>query len=240
MPLWPKYLREPFGLVAVKDIPLPDSSFPPHKEQANSLGLATEEYRGSPVSPERVTTFWQAFWAENGRKVGISISVPECPFTGEQLENIRIINKGPIYIPNELSTQRDRHLLGKMFPKMQSYSVEEGNTVTNEVRSGWRQFDMSVDAPHLGTDENQLREVMVSQGDEEPSLNEYIVASQASKLLTGKYLDEGTRSRIFGSRYDGVVVHAHFLSGGYLRVDSLWDSGGHRSDLGGRFSRGVN
>lgn len=224
-----------------KDIPLPDSSFPPHKEQANSLGLATEEYRGSPVSPEKVTTFWQAFWAENGRKVGISISVPECPFTREQLENIRRINKGPIYIPNELSTQRDRHLLGKMFPKMQSHSVEEGNTVTNEVaRSGWRQFDMSVDAPHLGTDENQLREVMVSHGDEEPSLNEYIVASQASKLLTGKYLDEGTRSRIFGSRVDGGVVRARFYSGGCLSVHSFWYSDDRLSYLGGRFSRGVN
>lgn len=206
-----------------------------------NLELAAKEYKESPNSPEKVTAFWQAFWTENGKKVNLSISVPECPFTQKQLEEMRRKDKGPIYLPEELSTQKSRHLLGKMFPKMKSHSVEEGNSVTNEVaRSGWRQFDMSLDALHLGTNENQLKEAMISQRDEEPTLNEYIVAGQASKLITGKYLDEGSWSRILGSRLVGGVVSAYFDSGGLLHVISVWLPVYRDSRLGGRFSRGVN
>lgn len=207
----------------------------------NVAARAAEEYNKDVTSPETITAFWLAFWAENGKKVDISVSVPECPFTQEQLEEMKRKDKGPIYVPEELSTQKDRHLLGRMFPKMRSHSLQEGNSVTNEAKnSGWRIFDMSIDAPHLGTDESQLREVMTFQGDEEPTLNEYIVASQASKLLTGKYLDEGTWSRIFGSRRGGDVVPASFDSDGGLYVDSGWNPGYRGSRLGGRFSRGVN
>lgn len=210
-------------------------------EQVLDLALATREYKKRPVNPEKTTAFWQAFWTENGKKANLSISVPECLFTQKQLEEMRRKDKGPIYLPEELSTQDSRHLLGKIFSKMQSHSVKEGNSVTNEVvRFGWRQFDMSLDAPHLGTNENQLKEAMVSQGDKEPTLNEYIVAGQASKLLTGKYLDEGSWSRILGSRDDGGVPRAYFHSDGYLNVHSSWGPGSRISYLGGRFSRGVN
>ena len=229
-----KTMREQYG-----DVPFPVAN---EKARISTLAEATKEYKKRPVNPEKAMVFWQAFWAENGKKVGLSISVPECPFTQEQLEEMRRKDKGPIYLPEEFSTQRGRHLLGKMFPKMQSHSVEEGNSVTNEVaRSGWRQFDMSLDAPHTDTNEKQLKEAMVSQGDEEPTLNEYIVAGQASKLLTGRYLDEGaTWSRILGSRYDGDVVDAHFLSDGRLLVVSDWSPGHRDPSVGGRFSRGVN
>lgn len=225
-----------------RDIPLPDSSSSTSKEQVISLGQATKEYKGDVANPEKVTAFWQAFWAENGKKVGISISVPECPFTPEQLEEMRKKDKGPIYVSEDLSTQRGRHLLGKMFPKMQSPSVVEENDVTNEVQSfGWRSFDTSVDAPHQDTDENQLKEAIVRNGEEEPTLNEYIVAGQASKLLTGRYLDEGTTaSRILGSRRGGRVVRAYFGSYGYLHVYSHLGPGSRLPYWGGRGSSGVN
>jgi hypothetical protein len=101
-------------------------------------------------------------------------------------------------------------------------------------------FDMSIDAPNLKTNEKQLREAISSQGGEEPTLNEYIIASQASKLLTGKYLDGATWSRILGSRSVGDVVGARFGSGGGLGVISVWPPGGRAGGMGGRFSRGVN
>ena len=204
------------------------------------LELATKEYKRRPVDPGKATDFFRTLWAEDGRGVDISVSVPECPFTQEKLREMRRERRGPIYLPEALSTQESRYLLGKMFPKMKSHSVEEGNTVTNEVvHSGWRQFDMSIDAPHLGTNESQLKAAM-ALGDEIPILNEFIFASQVSKLLTGKYLDEGTLSRILGSRRDGRVVRAHFDSAGSLDVHSFWNPGHRSSHLGGRFSRGVN
>lgn len=238
-PLVAKHLR--IGVQIAENAGAPQTFLVETKENVLNLKQVVQEYKKNPTSPEKATAFWQAFWAENGKKVDISVSVPECPFTQEQLKEMRRKDKGPIYVPEELSIQKTRHLLGKIFPKMQSHSVEEDNSVTNEVaRSGWRQFDISIDAPHLGIDESQLRKDMVSQGDEEPSLNEYIVASQASKLLTGKYLDENTWSRIFGSRSDGCVVRAFFDSDGYLYVVSDLYPGSRYSSLGGRFSRGVN
>lgn len=211
-----------------------------YKVGANELTI--EEYRKTPTSPEKVTAFWQAFWAENGGRIGSSISVPKCLFTSEQLRNMRKKDKGPIYIPEEFSTQETRHLLGKMFPEMRSHSVEEENSVTNEVQNfGWRGFDMSVDAPHLETNESQLKSALVSNEEKEPTLNEYIIAGQASKLLTGKYLDEGaTISRIFGSRGDGNVVGACFDSGGDLSIGWSLLPGSCDENLGGRGSSGVN
>lgn len=215
---------------------------PIEKEQINSLELTIEEYRNSPTSPEKATAFWQAFWAENSKKVDILVSVPKCPYTQEQLEDMRRKDKGPIYVPEEFSTQKTRHLLGKMFPEMQSHSVEKGNSVINEVQNfGWRGFDMSVNAPHLKTNESQLKSALVSNGEEEPTLNEYIITGQASKLLTGKYLDEGvTVSRILGSRHDGGVVGAYFASDGYLGVYLSLFPGSCFVFLGGRGSSGVN
>lgn len=213
-----------------------------YKTGANLLEVATKEYKESPTSPEKVTAFWQAFWMENGKKVDILVSVPECPCTQEQLEDMRRKDKTPIYIPEELSTQKTRHLLGKMFPEMQSHSVKEGNGVTNEVQNfGWRSFDISVDAPYLKTNESQLEGVLTDSEEEKPTLDEYIIAGQANKLLVGRYLDEDTTvSRILGSRSDGFVVGACFGSGGSLRVDSGLDPVAGDPALGGRGSSGVS
>jgi hypothetical protein len=206
--------------------------------QPPSLEAATEAYQENLHSPELTTAFWEVFWTENGKKASLDLAVPQCPWDETQIKEMAKRGKAPIVLPEEVSTQESRHLLGQMFPKMNNHSTREGNAITNKVdHFGWRQFDTALDAPHAKKTEDKLREIMTSQGDEEPTLNEYIVASQASKLLTGHYLDEKTVSIIFGSLNGGGVVGASFHPDGELFVRTFLSSGFQYWNWGGRFSR---
>lgn len=70
-------------------------------------------------------------------------------------------------------------------------------------------------------------------------LSAYILASQASKVLTGHYLDEGsTWSRLLGSHDEGHVVRASFYSDGDLHVVWALDPEFRYPSIGGR-SEGV-
>lgn len=123
---------------------------------------------------------------------------------------------------------------------MGSYSVDEGNPVTNEADQwGWRYVEASRVAPYRRTNEAGLREQLNQRGRVGQTLNEYVVAAQMSKSLTGHYLDEDTWSRLFGSRGDGRVVAADFDADGYLYVYPNWDPQERDGDLGGRSSEGV-
>lgn len=141
------------------------------------------------------------------------------------------------YLPTELATQQSRHILDKMFPKIGSYSVKKDNFVTNDENpSGWFDYETEVGAPYLDTNEKQLIEGIAKEKRKLLSLNQYIVAGQDNKLLTGQYLDEkGTWVRL-GSRSEGRVVFARFDRDGYLLVDWGLGSSHHRQNLGGRSS----
>lgn len=205
------------------------------------LREAIREYKTQPHTPELVTETWQARWQVWGERAGLSIVVPDFPDTQEGLAEREQKGDKPIYVPPELATQESRYLLAKIWPNVTSYSVQEGNPVTNEVdHLGWKYVEASVDAPHRNTQEADLRKMFASQGREEMTLTEYIIASQDSKLRTDRFFDEGaTWSRLLGSRSMGGVVRALFGSDGRLRV--YWglapqDSG---PGLGGRSSVGV-
>lgn len=192
-------------------------------------------------TPESVTVNWQTRWTAWGEKIGLNITVPEFPDTLEGLTEALKRGDKPIYVPQELSSQAQRHLLDKIWPKMQSHSTKEGNTVTNEVNHvGWRYTEYVTDAPHTNTTEKQLRDTFERTGREGLTVSEYIIAAQDAKSLEGSYLDQGsTWSRLLGSRREGGVVSADFSPGGALRVG--WDlrSGFHHSYVGGRSSQGV-
>lgn len=118
---------------------------------------------------------------------------------------------------------------------MGSYSVQEGNIVTNDENpSGWFDYDISIDAPHLKTNEKQLFQEIASEGRKLMSENQYIIAGWDSKLFTGRYLDEDSTWARVASRDDGRLVDVYFYSVGRLRVGSALRPGVRTPGLGGR------
>src|SRR3989344_9098781 len=204
------------------------------------LEQIAKEFNSQEHTPGVLTQTFQAIWQARGELVGATYEVTPCPYTQEKIAQDEANGVRHGYLPTELSTQQTRHILGEMSPKMQSQSVKEGNSVTNDENpSGWFDYEAAIDAPYLETEERQLMDKIKKDGRKILSLNQYIVAREDSKLFTGKYLDEdGTYVRV-GSRNDGYLVSVYSRRDGRLRVGSPLLAGHHYPRLGGR-SSGVN
>lgn len=200
--------------------------------------LRPREYQPKHHTPELITKFYQTIWRARGESVDMVFEVCPCPFTQKELTALEQQRKRRVgYLPAELATQQNRHILGRMFPQMRSNSVQKNNLVTNDKNPyGWFDYEIEVDAPYLNTNEKQLIERLTEDGRKLLSLNQYIVAGQDSKLLTGRYLDEERTWTRLGSRNKGLIVSAGFYQGGSLEVIWFLESGGRGQRLGGRSS----
>ena len=202
------------------------------------LEQAVREFKEKPHTPETVTKYWKTLWSVWGEKAELSLTVPHCDRTAGEINQLEKEGRKLVYVPNEVASQDGRHLLGQIFPKIQSHSVREGNSVSNESnRGGWLDIEASLDSPNLDTKEKGLKNKFKREGRDGQRLNTYIVGSQDAKLQTGHYFDEKTASRLLGSRLVGRVVDASFAVLGLL-VDWRLDPQLHVSGWGGR-SEGV-
>ena len=129
---------------------------------------------------------------------------------------------------------------GKVFPKMNSYSVKEDSPIKDKgAKPGWVDVEMDIDAPNRHTKQDDLEKLFKSQKRNGMRLSTYIWAGQASKVLTDKYFDQGsTYSRLLSSSSDGGVVYAYFYPSGRLDVGWYLSPEDHGTILGGR-SEGV-
>lgn len=213
---------------------------PSKTEKSQDLeAAAIQEYKTQPLTPELVNKTWQTLWKVWGEKVGRAFDVPTCDRTEPELAELKESGKAVVLIPDEFYTSEGLVLLGRIFPKMQSRTVSEGTTITNENnRGGCVDVEMDFESPNRGTTEEQAREILESQGRKGQREATYIVTSQFSKLLTGHYFDENTWSRLPGSRLAGYVINAYFYSNGGLRVGSGLDPLDQVPHLGDR-SEGV-
>ncbi|MDO8620719.1 MAG: hypothetical protein Q7R31_00320 [Candidatus Levybacteria bacterium] len=211
-----------------------------------SLPSVTASVEVKPFSPEAVTNYWRTKLQADGKRIGLSISVPDCSWTEAEIRKPMVDVKGNevpsmlVYVPQELMGKEGLVRLGQMYPKMNNWSVQEDTSVQNSPdankKGGWVKVEAIVDAPNLNTTQEDLEQHAKDKKYFAQTLNTFILASQANKDLTGRYLDEGsTWSRLLGSRRASGVVHADFGSGGYLFVG--WGLGpqGHGSGIGGRF-----
>lgn len=206
------------------------------QHRGNEAGVQAE-FNIQPHTPELVTQTFQAIWKARSELVGAIFKVLPCSYTQEELTELKRRGMRVGYLPPELATQQSRHILGEIFPAMQSHSVKEDNSVTNDKNpSGWFDYETAIDAPYLDTKEGQLMDRIKKDGRRILSLNQYIVAGQDSKLFTGQYLDEGRTWVRLGSRHDDHVVDADFTADGCLRVHWLLGPGYRSPSLGGRSS----
>ncbi|WP_432825530.1 hypothetical protein [Dactylosporangium sp. CA-092794] len=164
-----------------------------------------------PKSPDELTDTFRAIWSARGAAISWTFDVPPCPYDPGHLADLTASQRWVSYLPPELATPANRRLLAAIFPSMRSYAAHPDNAFTNDGdRSGWFDYDAAIDAPYRGTEEPQLVERLAKEQRTLLSLNEYIVASQDSKVFTGRYLDERSTWARIGSRLDGRLVAARF------------------------------
>jgi len=196
-----------------------------------TLQEATTEYKNNPTSPEALTQFMRAFWAEAGQRIGKNIAVDNFPLTVREIKEKAKEGQMAIFVPDGVN----RVDLGKMFPKMGSWAVKENSIVDVINNYGWLWVEASVEAPNRNTTQTELEEKFKKEGKQGQPLRTYIIGGQISKLLTDKYFDEGsTWSRLLGSCVGCRVLYSLFRSDGRLDVGSLLRSWLRVGSLGGR------
>ncbi|MCL4390196.1 MAG: hypothetical protein M1484_02100 [Patescibacteria group bacterium] len=183
--------------------------------------------KSEPYNPNVVTDFWQSLLT--------ATDIVQCPYSLTELRGLAKKERGPVYIPNFTYPE-----LGQKFPHLSSWAVAKGSTIKDERETaGWTDIEIVLEAPYRNTTERQLQERFANEGRVGARLKVGVLASEASKLLTDHYLDEGpTWSRYLGSRHVGQVVYACFGSDGGLHVHSYLEPGDVLQDIGGR-SEGV-
>lgn len=221
---WSKSWRKLYGTFPPVTTPIDITQKP-----KDFLAEVILEYKSGPLSPELVNLTWQAVWRVWGKSIDHSFIVPSCDRTIEELASLESEGRGVILTPDEIYTQRGLVLLEKIFPKMGGWIEEYGKTgikVENRVRSGGC-IDIEMDPKIFGKPtesfylDQQLIENIASKGKKGLRLATYIVGSQFSKLLTGRYFDQeyGIYLGLFGSSVNGNVVTAGFGSNGRLYLE---------------------
>jgi len=178
----------------------------------------TPEYNKYPTEPTPLQ-FMYDFWQEAGLRIGKSYVVDDLLLTGKEIE--RKLENGYMYSFAPAGVSKED--LGKMFPEMRCWAVEEGNQVVDLVsNSGWFSTEVSINTPHLGITEKQLGKMLKEQERQGDSLRTYITRGQILKLLIGMYPDQGsTWSILPNSCYQGKILKARFRSDGHLQVNTL-------------------
>ncbi|MFH1971013.1 MAG: hypothetical protein ABIJ05_01360 [Patescibacteria group bacterium] len=209
-----------------------DFSFP-SSEQTVSLEDATREYKNNPNNPELLTQFMYTFWREAGQRIGKDYTVSKFSLKSKEIKE-RIKNgQMAIFVPDGLN----RVDLGRMFPKMESWAVQEKNSAVDTVDNfGWLWIEASVDAQNRSTTQRQLEKKFKKEKKQGQSLRSYIVGGQISKLLIDKYFDEGLIwSILLGSCDEDEFIVANFFPRGFLRVSLYGGSPlGRPEDVYGR------
>lgn len=202
------------------------------KSHIEKMEDATREYKNNLNSPELLTQFMCAFWQEAGQKIGKHYIVSKFPLKSKEIEERGKNSQIAIFVPEGVN----RVDLGKIFPRMKNWAVQEGNSVIDTINNfGWLWIESSVDAPNLNTTQGQLEGKFEKEKRQGQSLRTFIVGGQINKLLTDKYFNEGpTWSRLLGSCSGSLVLGSFFDPVGGLDVYSLLDPEGHSEHLGGR------
>lgn len=221
-------------------------------KRSDNLALSIIKLRENPFSPDVNTNFWRAKLQADGKRIGLEIKVIKCDWREDEIREPMIDIKGNkvdsmmVYVPQELMGKEGLKRLGQMYPKMNDWSVSVQEEIIIQdspdanKEGGWIKVEATIDAPNLNTTQGDLKRHAEKQKYSGQRENVYILASQASKNLTGHYLDEGpTQSRLLGSRSGNFVIVVRFSSVGGLIVGWILDpqDQDHHVDLGGRFEK---
>ena len=184
----------------------------------------------------------------DGKRIGLDISVLDCNWTKREMRKPMIGINGAevpsmmVYIPQELYGQEGLIKLGQMYPKMNIWPVQK-ETVAWVMRDSpdsskkgrWIKVEATIDAPNINTTEKDLKNHAKAKKYSRQRLITYIFASQASKDLTGHYLDEESTWSRLGTHFQSEVAYVRFHSDGDLTIPWPLDPQAHGAGIGGRF-----
>lgn len=187
-----------------------------------NLGLnlenALREYKNNSTDSELLTKFIHSFWTEVGKKIGKTIIVDKFLLTSKEIKERQVKGDMAIFDPDGVGKED----LGIMFPNLDSWALREGNSIVDITNnSGWLWIEASVDSPNRKINKDELEEKFKKEGKQGQSLKSYIIGSIISKLITGKFFDEGpTWTRLLGSSDSDVdrILECDFGIDGRLGV----------------------
>jgi hypothetical protein len=164
--------------------------------------------------------FYQNFLDEIGGN--LKIKVPPCNRPAKEISNLRIEERGVLFVPDGLTVGH----LDKMFPQMLSREFPRVRKSVMEnwdepVSGGWYDVEQQSESPNRGAAKSDASIVFSSKGREEQSLPVYILASQVNKKVTGHFFDEESWTRLSNSWQNGDGLGVGFSAGGQLRVTRL-------------------
>ncbi|KKQ41493.1 MAG: hypothetical protein A3H17_02640 [Candidatus Levybacteria bacterium RIFCSPLOWO2_12_FULL_37_14] len=215
---------------------------------SDRLMQSIAELKVNLFSPEAITKFWKAKLQADGKRIGLDISVLDCNWTKREMRKPMIGINGAevpsmmVYIPQELYGQEGLIKLGQMYPKMNIWPVQK-ETVAWVMRDSpdsskkgrWIKVEATIDAPNINTTEKDLKNHAKAKKYSRQRLITYIFASQASKDLTGHYLDEESTWSRLGTHFQSEVAYVRFHSDGDLTIPWPLDPQAHGAGIGGRF-----
>lgn len=201
--------------------------------------MLKERNQESNIIGEIVTLEWQNIWKRWGEKVGLTLTVSDFPDSEEVRYKMKLGAK-PIYIPPELSNPDALPIFARMWPKTRSYLLTGNLSINENVHSGWRYVESTPNIQYEFLSEVQLKRFLQDEGREGLTLNEYIIASEHSKISNGKFFDEnGSWTRLLSSNIQGKTLSVGFYPEGDLRFGSGWNPDAIYPYVGGRSSQAI-
>ena len=219
------------------------------QEQGGNQDLLTqtiEEYRKGPLTPELVTNYWRAMLRVDGARAGLNIEVPDCDWTEEQIKRPMVDIEGNpvpgmmIYFPEQLRGKEGKIHLEEMYPEMANSSMYDRSLSITDTHktTGWIKVEAAIETPNRNTRQKALEAFAKKQGYLGQRENAFILASKASKDLTGSYFGQrgrGTFCKLLGSPYASRVMYALLNSDGNSYIFWLISPPDQSPFLGARF-----
>lgn len=212
------------------------------------LFLASGQFNIRPTG-QNLSELGQAFWTHYRDLMDVSpIAVAEALWTDEEIHNFKVAEdpdrKLALFVPEVAADIDHLPLLGKAFPEMNCWVLQEGATdIKNTERLlGWGLTEASLESPHrlnskgelTGLTEEEARKLL-KEGQFGLNYNGYFIGSRVSEHLTGSNFDVHTESRLLGSLYYGKVPDACSGKSGEASVYPYWVPHSRFPSLGVRF-----
>lgn len=204
------------------------------------LHWATERYGDDPHTPELIIRVWRNVWQYWGNRTETDLSDITCDRTEQEIIELERSGRGIIIIPREIGEMSNPYeLMLATFPQSRNlrFQITPDMYKNPLTRTGAVDIETSIDAPNGKTGEYELPKLFESQGVAGQNLIEYMIGSYFSKLSTGHYFDEnGTRSRLIGSRRNYWAIDAFTSKKGEVFINSALDPEDRYPKIGARSS----
>lgn len=165
--------------------------------------------------------------------LGQMFSVSPCDRNADEIRELEAAGRMLVYVHPELSTPEGFPLLRATLPGLE-VSTFKGDYINQTEQHGWLDVEKSFETPHVGVSPAQLRKDIKEEGVEGQTVNTYVLASELSRFISGRYFDPydtggipayKTSSLLLGSKESnepGKPLIAGYSDGESIRIRSYY------------------